>query len=439
MKKMEVYLMKWISVEHTPKLQGSVKIPGSKNSSLALLAAACLSDEPVTLLGIPNIADFRVICQIGDEMGCRISRDTSGAVHIDPSHIYNTCLDPKKSSTFRTAYYFVGALLAKFGEVSVGYPGGDDFVSRPIDQHIKALQMLGAKFTFYKDYYVVEANELKGETIYFDTITSGATINAMLAAVRAKGNTVLLNAAHDPEVTDSAMLLNQMGAKISGAGTDTIRITGVTHLQGCTHTVIPDRLIAGAFLMSAGMTGGTVTVEDVIPEHLGACISKLREIGLTIEVGDNSVTSHSNGVLKATRVRTAMYPGFATDLQQPLTALLTQASGKSIISEKIYPSRFNHVQQLLRMGADIKVRSGVAFIKGKTPLKSSLVHASDIRAGICLILAGMVAEGRTTIAGVQHIERGYENAVEAFQSLGANITLLDSNHIDDEAVLDDAQ
>ncbi|WP_168123806.1 UDP-N-acetylglucosamine 1-carboxyvinyltransferase [Paenibacillus sp. HB172176] len=431
--------MKWYSIEHTGQLQGSVKIPGSKNSSLALIAAACLSDEGVTLHGVPNIADFRVICQLGEEMGCRMTRDENGTVRVDPSQIDRTDLDPKKSSSFRTAYYFIGALLAKFGKVSLGYPGGDDFVARPMDQHVKALQMMGATFTYYEDYYVVEASKLKGATIFFDTITSGATMNAMLAASRAEGNTVLLNAARDPEVTDTAMLLNLMGAKISGAGTDTIRITGVSHLKGCAHTVIPDRLIAGAFLMAAGISGGSVTVQDMIPEHITSCTAKLREIGMEIEEDDYSVTAHSNGILKATRIRTGMYPRFATDLQQPLTALLTQANGRSIVSERIYPNRFNHIPQLVRMGADIRVRSGVAYIKGKSPLKSSTVHASDIRAGICLILAALAAEGRTTITGVQHIERGYEDVAEAFQAIGANIELHDSLQREEEVALGDAQ
>lgn len=326
---------------------------------------------------------------------------------------------------FRAAYYFVGALLAKFGKVSVGYPGGDDFVNRPIDQHIKALKMMGATFTFHNDHYVVETAGLTGATIYFDTITMGATINSMLAAVRARGKTVLLNAARDPEVTDTAMLLNRMGAQIVGAGTDTIRIQGVEHLRGCVHTVIPDRLIAGAFLISAGVTGGQITVQDVIPDHLEALVYKLREIGMDIEEGDQSVTAYSDGKVKATRIRTAMYPGFATDLQQPMTALLTQAFGKSIVSDRIYPDRFSHVQQLRRMGADIKVRSGVAFVKGKSRLQGSFVHASDVRAGICLILAGLVAEGTTIIAGVHHIERGYENIVADFQAIGADVSLQD--------------
>ncbi|WP_328804010.1 UDP-N-acetylglucosamine 1-carboxyvinyltransferase [Paenibacillus glycinis] len=329
--------MKAIKVQRSSPLRGSVKISGSKNSSLALLAAACLSDEPVTLFGIPDIADLRVIYELGAEIGLRFERRPDGAIVIDPRRIDRTELEPVKSSSFRAAYYFVGGLLAKFGSVTVGYPGGDDFVSRPMDQHIKALKMMGATFSFYDRYYTVEAKELTGATIYFDMITSGGTINAMLAAVRAKGNTVLLNAARDPEVADTANLLNRMGAKITGAGTDQIRIEGVSSLTGCTHTVIPDRLIAGAFLMAAGATGGSVTVQDVIPEHLSSCVAKLREIGLEIETDGHSMTASYAGMLRATRVRTAMYPGFATDLQQPLTALLTQAGGRSLIGERIYP------------------------------------------------------------------------------------------------------
>lgn len=289
--------MKAIRVDYSPNINGAVTIPGAKNSSLALLAAACLSDEQVTLQGIPNIADFRIIQQMGKDIGLKIERNILGDVHIDPSTIQSTEFDPTKSSSFRTAYYFVGALLAKFGKVTVGYPGGDDFVSRPIDQHIKAFELMGATFIFHKDYYVVKARELKGANIYFDTITSGGTINAMLAATRAKGDTVLLNAARDPEVIDTAILLNEMGANISGAGTDTIRITGVNTLHGCTHRVIPDRLIAGSFLIAAGVAGGSVTVKDVIPEHLASCLAKLREIGLDIEINEDSVTQITSVII----------------------------------------------------------------------------------------------------------------------------------------------
>lgn len=414
--------MNAIRVDYSPEINGTVQIPGSKNSSLALLAAACLSDETVTLQNIPNIGDYRVICEMGKEIGLKIDQNDNGDVLINSSAIQSTAFDPSKSSSFRTAYYFIGALLAKYGKVSVGYPGGDDFVSRPMDQHIKVFEAMGATFTYEKNYYVVEAKELTGTTIYFDTITSGGTINAILAASKAKGETILLNAARDPEVIDTAILLNKMGANIIGAGTDTIRISGVNYLNGTIHRVIPDRLIAGSFLIAAGITGGNVIVNDVIPEHLSSILAKLEEVGLEIAIGENSISAKSNGILKASRIRTGMYPSFPTDVQQPMTTLFTQASGKSIVAEKIYPNRFNHIGQLRKMGADIRYRPGVAFVRGKSKLKGTIVTASDIRAGISLILAGMAAEGTTYITGVEHIERGYEDVVKAFQSIGVSIS-----------------
>lgn len=419
--------MNVIQVERSPGLLGTVKIPGSKNSSLALLAAACLTDETVILHNVPDIADFRVIREIADEIGIAIRVDESGSVRIDPSGLRHASIDPVKSATFRTAYYFIGALLSRCGTVSVGFPGGDDFGDRPFDQHIKALKALGVEFSFHEKYYKASARALNGADIYFDTITSGATMNVMMAAVRAKGCTVLRNAAKDPEVVDTAQLLIAMGARISGAGTDTIRIEGVQYLNGCSYTAVPDRLIAGSFLIAAGVTGGTITVEDVIPEHLGSTLAKLREIGVQLETNSDSITAYGEGPLRATRVRTGMYPGFPTDLQQPLTALLAQAPGKSIVTDKIYPKRFAHVQQLKRMGADIEIRSGAAFIKGGLPLRGNLVHASDIRAGICLLLAGLAAEGTTRITGIHHFERGYENIVDSFRSLGAKLEVRDAN------------
>jgi UDP-N-acetylglucosamine 1-carboxyvinyltransferase len=391
------------------------------------MAAACLADEPVILRGIPRISDLDVFFRIGEEIGIDFRRDAENSVLIDPRGIHSTEIDPIKASSFRTAYYFVGALLAKYGNVSLGYPGGDDFVSRPIDQHIKALEAMGARFTFHPDYYDVETSNLHGADIYFDTISSGATINAMLAAARATGKTVLRQAARDPEVVDVASLLVSMGARIRGAGTDTITVEGVPFLHGCDYTAIPDRLIAGSFLIAAGATGGNVTVTDVIPEHLGSCIAKITEIGLGIETTDHSITAYRYGKLRATRVRTAMYPGFPTDLQQPLTALLTQAPGRSIVADRIYPKRYQHAAQLNRMGADIEVRSGVAVIKGGGPLRGTLVHATDVRAGICLLVAGLAAEGSTSITGVGHIERGYENIVASFRSIGADLEMLDES------------
>ncbi|TMV51335.1 UDP-N-acetylglucosamine 1-carboxyvinyltransferase [Paenibacillus mesophilus] len=413
--------MNIIRLERSGPVSGSVKIQGSKNSSLALMAACCLSDSPVTLSGVPDIYDIRVICDIAESVGMKTARHLNGDITLDPQHIHTADIDKEKASSYRASYYFIGALLAKFGKVTIGFPGGDNFVSRPIDQHVKGLKAMGAEVAFYDEHYTVEAKKLTGAEIYFDTITSGATINCMLAAVLAEGRTVLRGAAKDPEVVDTAIMLNEFGAKISGAGTDTIRIDGVKSIGGGHHTVIPDRLIAGAFLMCAGITGGSVTVTDVIPDHLGSCIAKLSEIGLRIELHDQSITASSGGKLKATRVRTAMYPGFATDLQQPLTALLTQAHGKSIITEKIYPKRFQHVAQLRRMGADIELRGSSAFIRGGVQLKGSWVHATDIRAGTCLLLAGLAAEGTTYITGVEHIERGYEDAISSFRSIGVRL------------------
>ncbi|MDF2714252.1 MAG: UDP-N-acetylglucosamine 1-carboxyvinyltransferase [Paenibacillus sp.] len=425
--------MNIIRLERSGPVSGSVKIQGSKNSSLSLMAACCLSDSPVTLSGIPDIYDIRVICEIADDIGMTTVRHPNGDITLSPEKIHNANIDKEKASSYRASYYFIGALLAKYGKVSIGFPGGDNFVSRPIDQHVKGLKAMGAEFSFHEDHYTVEAKKLTGADIYFDTITSGATINCMLAAVLAEGRTVLRGAAKDPEVVDTAVMLNEFGARISGAGTDTIRIDGVKSIGGGQHTVIPDRLIAGAFLMSAGITGGSVTVTDVIPDHLGSCIAKLSEIGLQFESHDNCITAYGSGKLRATRVRTAMYPGFATDLQQPLTALLTQANGKSIISEKIYPKRFQHVAQLRRMGADIDMRGSTAFIRGGAPLKGSWVHATDIRAGTCLLLAGMVAEGPTCITGVEHIERGYEDAIAAFRSIGVHLRLeqVDAAHAEE--------
>jgi UDP-N-acetylglucosamine 1-carboxyvinyltransferase len=350
-------------------------------------------------------------------------KQNGGQIVLDPRWIHSAVIDSGKASSYRASYYFAGALISKFGRVTIGFPGGDDFVSRPIDQHIKVFQALGAQVQIFKDHYAVEAAELKGADIYFDTITSGATINAMLAAVRAKGRTLLHNAAVDPEVVDTATFLNRLGARIYGAGTERIRIEGVPYLNGGTHAVIPDRLIAGAFLMAAGLGGGQVTVMDVIPEHLGSCLAKMQEIGMHVECGDNHITTYGTGTLKATRIRTGMYPGFATDLQQPMTALLLQANGKSIVTDRVYPKRFAHVPQLRRLGAEIELRKESAFIRGGLPLKGGWVHATDVRAGTCLLLAGLAAEGSTYVTGVEHIERGYEDIIGSFRSIGAKLSM----------------
>lgn len=424
--------MRYLEVKECKRLEGKITAPGAKNSSLGLIAACCLCDSKVVLRNIPDILDLKAIYEIADGIGLKII-NTGEYMLVDPTAINNSEIDIKKSSMFRASYYFIGSLLNKFKKVSLGYPGGDDFGSRPIDQHIKGFKAMGAEINFHKDYYTIEADELTGADIYFDVITSGATINLMLAAVKAKGRTILRNAARDPEVVDIAIFLNKMGAKIKGAGMNTIVIDGVEHLDGCDHTVIPDRLIAGAFLMAAGITGGTVTVEDIIPEHLDSCIAKLAETGIDFEIGENYITAHGPKELVEINVKTGMYPEFGTDFQQPLTAILTIASGNSKVIDPIWPGRFGHCVQLNRMGADIIVKEGSAVIPGRRHLKGAWVHASDVRAGICLILAGLAAEGTTYITGVEHIERGYADIVDAFNALGASIKMHD-NDIDLECI-----
>lgn len=422
--------MRWIEVRKSKSVNGNISISGSKNSSLPILTACCLSKEPIVLKNIPHISDVQVIYDIINSIGGVVSKE-AGEVMIDGSKIYNAFIDPEKSSKYRAAYYFVGALLAKQKRVSIGYPGGDNFGSRPIDQHIKGLEALGATFTFYKDYYVVEADNLVGADVYFDVITCGATINVLLAAVLAEGRTTLRNAARDPEVVDLAIFLNKMGANIKGAGTDTIIIDGVQELRGTEHTIIPDRLIAASLLMSAGLTGGTVVVNNVIPEHIHNCIAKLEEAGMEIIVGENYIKATCPGNLTGINIKTGMYPGFATDLQQPITALLIGADTHSNIVENVYPNRFNHCIELNKMGADIIMRDGSVIIPGRRTLKGAWVHASDVRAGISLILAGLSAEGVTRITGVEHIERGYENIIDMFSGIGVDIKICEGSSIDE--------
>lgn len=430
--------MRWLEIENSGPISGSVSIPGSKNSSLGILAASCLCDEVVTLRNIPEILDYKYICNIGEEIGLKIEK-TKGVVTVDPSNIFSSEISPEKSTYFRTAYYFAGALLSRFKKVTIGYPGGDNFGSRPIDQHFKGLRALGAEITLHKDYYVVEAKKLIGADIYFDLITSGGTINLMLAGVKAKGRTILRNAARDPEVVDTAIFLNKMGANIKGAGTSIITIDGVDYLKGCDYTIMPDRLIAGTFLMTAGVTGGSIRVNDITPEHLETCVSKLIETGLNIEVGDNYIISNGNNRINGVSVKTGMYPVFGTDYQQPLSAMLTSADSESKIVDIIYPERFNNCIQLNRMGADIIMRKGYCVIPGRRKLKGTWVHATDIRAGMCLIMAGMGAEGVTCVTGVEHIERGYAGIIDAYASLGVKIKLIEkdstSKNGDNEKIL----
>lgn len=420
--------MRWIEINGDTSLRGKINVPGSKNSSLALIPACCLANEPVMLKNVPNISDIDKVLSICKDVGVKIAKDNYYMI-LNPKEICNGYIEIDKTTKYRASYYFIGALLPKLKKISMGYPGGDNFGSRPIDQHIKGFRALGAEVNLYNDYYEITCEKLTGSDIYFDVITSGATINIMMAAVLAQGKTILRNAARDPEVVDVAIMLNEMGAQIKGMGTNTITIDGVEALHGCTHTVIPDRLIAGSFLIAAGATRGDITVNNIIPEHLLSCTAKLEETGVIIEYSDNFISAHASGELTGVNIKTAMYPGFATDLQQPLTAMLLAANSHSTITETIYPGRFNHCIQLNRMGADIIMREGSVVIPAKRKITGNWVHASDVRAGMCLTLAGLIAEGVTCITGIEHIERGYPDIVNTFISLGAKIKMCDDTGV----------
>lgn len=408
-------------------LNGTMGVPGAKNSVLALLAAAIMADDEVIISNVPDILDIKVIKEMYEQINVT-HRVINGNLHINSSEISTGIIDPKKSSQYRAGYYFIGALLQRFKRVRMGYPGGDNFGSRPIEQHIKGFKALGADVEFFDDYYEIfidENQDLVGEKIYFDVITSGATMNIMMAAVKAKGRTTLKNAARDPEVVDLSMMLCKMGARIKGAGTDTIVIDGVDSLKGCCHRVIPDRLIAGSLLIAAASTGGCVRVPDIIPEHLASVISKLEEAGLQFEIGEDYIENKRVDDISGIKVTTGMYPLYASDLQQPMTALLIGANADSQITETIYPNRFKHCHELNKLGAGIIVKEGRAVIPGRHKLKGARVEATDIRAGIALIIAGFSAEGKTIITGVEHIERGYPDVIKVFKELGGNIQYKD--------------
>jgi UDP-N-acetylglucosamine 1-carboxyvinyltransferase len=422
--------MKWLEINERASLCGKIAVQGSKNSSLALLVASCLSDGEVIIENVPDILDIHVAANLLASTGATVSYENN-SLRIDPTTICNSIINSNKSQSIRIAYYFIGALLAKYKRVAVGYPGGDKIGPRPIDQHIKGLKALGAKFTFYDDYYVVSADKLVGKEIYFDVITSGATINVMMAAALAQGRTVIRNAARDPEIVDLAVFLNKMGAYITGAGTDTIKIRGVESMKGCTHQCIPDRIIAGSCIMAAGVTRGNIEISGAEPHHLDICIDKLSEIGIDITIKEDLIVAKCDGILRSSTITTGMYPMFATDLQQPATVLLLRSNGKSTVTDMVYPRRFSHCKQLNIMGADITIYNNSAYIEGVKELRGADVMATDIRSGIALVLAGLTARGTTRVFGVDHLERGFENMVGALNALGANIKLLSTDESED--------
>lgn len=412
--------MQKILVEGGRKLNGTVQISGAKNSAVALLPAAILAESPVKIEGLPNISDIGILGDLLEEIGGKVSLDGT-TMHIDPSNMTDMPLPNGKVKKLRASYYFMGAMLGRFKKAVIGLPGGCYLGPRPIDQHIKGFEALGAQVTNEQGAIYLRAEELRGARIYLDVVSVGATINIMLAAVRAKGKTVIENAAKEPEIIDVATLLTSMGAKIKGAGTDVIRIEGCETLTGCTHTIIPDRIEAGTYTILAAAQGEKVVIDNVIPQHMESLLAKLREMGVQIDEEDERLIVQPGNRLKSVDIKTLVYPGFATDLQQPFTSLLTKASGTGLVTDTIYQARFKHIDELRRMNARVKVEGGSAIVSGPVQLEGAKVKASDLRAGAALIVAGLMANGVTEITGIEHIDRGYEEITTKLTNLGAKI------------------
>ena len=402
------------------RLQGTIKVSGAKNSAVALIPASILANSAVTIEGLPEISDVWTLKELLEEIGGEVTIE-DGTMNIDPSKMQDMPLPNGNVKKLRASYYLMGAMLGRFKKAVIGLPGGCFLGPRPIDQHIKGFEALGAKVTNEHGAIYLRADELRGAKIYLDVVSVGATINIMLAAVMAKGQTTIENAAKEPEIIDVATLLSNMGAKIKGAGTNVIRIDGVEELHGTNHTIIPDRIEAGTFMIMAAAAGDGITIDNVIPFHVEALTAKLREMGVKIEEGEESIFIPKSVNLNAVDVKTLVYPGFATDLQQPFSVLMTQATGSSVITDTIYSARFKHIDELKRMNASARVEGRTAIIAGPIKLESASVRASDLRAGAALVLAGLLAEGETEIRDIYHIERGYSSLIEKLQGLGADI------------------
>src|SRR5690625_60215 len=413
--------MKKMMIEGGHPLQGTIRVSGMKNSAVALLPASILSDETVTLEGLPEISDVYTLASLIEDIGGKVNWETDDKVHIDPSQMISMPLPNGKVKQLRASYYFMGAMLGKFKEAVIGLPGGCNLGPRPIDQHIKGFEALGAEVSNEQGAIYLRAKRLKGSRIYLDIASVGATINIMLAAVKAEGQTIIENAAKEPDIIDVATLLTSMGAKIKGVGTDVIRIEGVDHLSSCQHMILPDRIEAGTFAILAAAQGEQILIDNVIPQHLEALLAKLRESGVDIRESDEQLLITPNKRLKSVNIKTLVYPGFPTDLQQPFTALLTKAEGSGVITDTIYSGRLKHIDELRRMNANIKVEAGSVIVKGPTRLEGARVKATDLRAGASLVIAGLMAEGITELTGVEHIDRGYENLINKLTNIGAKV------------------
>lgn len=402
-------------------LYGEVEIGGAKNAALAILAAAIMTDETVTIDNLPNVRDINVLLQAIEEIGAHVERVDIHKVKINGSFIRGVNVDNEFIRRIRASYYLIGALLGKYKHAEVALPGGCDIGSRPIDLHMKGFRSMGADIDIAHGLVIARAKELKGTHIYMDKVSVGATINIMMAAAMADGKTVIENAAKEPHVVDVANFLNSMGANIRGAGTDVIRIVGVEKLHATEYSVIPDQIEAGTFMFAVAAAGGNVLVKNVIPKHLEATTAKLLEVGCQVEEFDDSVRVISDGHLKHTQVTTLPYPGFPTDMQPQMAVLLGIAEGTSTVTESIFENRFKYVDELTRMGADIKVESNIAIISGVKRYTGARVNAPDLRAGAALVIAGIAAEGITVVDDIYYIQRGYEALEEKLTKIGAKI------------------
>ncbi|ABY93776.1 MULTISPECIES: UDP-N-acetylglucosamine 1-carboxyvinyltransferase [Thermoanaerobacter] len=401
-------------------LKGSIQISGAKNSAVAILPAALLADTPSVIDNLPDIKDIELLVQMIRHLGGKVEKKKHEVV-IAPEGI-NSFYPPRDlASQMRASYYLIGALLSRFNEAVIAMPGGCNIGVRPIDQHIKGFEALGAKTTIEHGLIRIKADKLVGNHIYFDVVSVGATINLMLASVKAEGVTILENCAKEPHVVDVANFLNAMGANIKGAGTDTIKITGVDKLHGCHYTIIPDQIEAGTYMVAAAATKGDVYIKGIIPNHLEAIIAKLAEMGVIVEEYDDVIRVRREGPLKHVDIRTLPYPGFPTDMQQPFAVLLALADGISVITENIYENRFKYLNELKKMGAKVRVEGRTAIIEGVEKLTGAPLYATDLRAGAAMVIAGLAAEGTTEVMEVYHIDRGYEAMEVKLQQLGADI------------------
>lgn len=420
--------MRKIIINGGKKLQGEVTVSGAKNSVVALIPAIILSDGVVTLDGVPAISDVDNLIEIIEVMGGSVKRDGE-TLEIDPRGVKDMPMPFGKINSLRASYYFYGSLLGRYGQATVGLPGGCDLGPRPIDLHLKAFEAMGASISYEAESMRIATDagqRIQGAHIYMDTVSVGATINTMLAAVKADGRTVIENAAREPEIIDVATLLNNMGARVRGAGTEVITIDGVESLHGTRHQVIPDRIEAGSYIAMAAAIGKGIKVKNVLYEHLESFIAKLEAMGVRMTVEEDAIFVEEQGDLKPVDIKTSPYPGFATDLQQPMTPLLLKASGRGKIIDTIYEKRVNHVPELARMGADIQVLGGQIIYSGPTQLSGAPVKASDLRAGAALVTAGLMAEGQTEITNIEFILRGYSNIIEKLSDLGADIRLIEN-------------